>query len=468
MGAAARVRSEGMRVLLISAYELGHQPVHVASPAGRLREAGHEVAALDLSVEDYDPERVAWADAVAMSVPMHTAMRLGLACAERIRAEHPDTPIAAYGVYAPVGSDHTVGKTVDAVFAGEYEHALRAWVDALAAGATPGTAREAGGPLIQLGRGRDRFAVPARDVLPPPRTYARLIEGEGEAVVGAVEASHGCKHRCRHCPLPTVYDGAFRVVDKDSLLADVDQLVEAGIEHLTFADPDFLNGPRHALEVVEAIHARHPQLTFDATVKVEHILAQRRVWPQLAEQGLKFVISAVESLDDPILELLDKGHTAEEAGEAVHVLRDAGIEPRPTFLPFTPWSDVGTLTRIVDWVLAHDLVGNVDPIQLTIRLLVPEGSLLADEPAFTRHVTGYDAEALQHRWSHPDPAMDALQDDLEQRVAHAAEAEEPPSATFVEIARQIRRAAGGHEDDSPQIRVGAAAGRPRMSEPWFC
>jgi radical SAM superfamily enzyme YgiQ (UPF0313 family) len=457
-----------MRVLFVSAYELGHQPVHVASPAGRLREAGHDVAALDLSVEDYDPQRVAWADAVAISAPMHTAMRLGLACARRIREEQPATPIAAYGVYAPVGSQHTLGSLVDTVYAGEYEHALRAWVDALAAGASPAQARSAGGELIQLGRGRDRFAVPARDLLPAPLTYARLVEGDDESVVGAVEASHGCKHRCRHCPLPAVYDGAFRVVDQASLLADVDQLVAAGIEHLTFADPDFLNGPRHALQLVEAIHARHPQLTFDATVKVEHILAHRDVWPQLAGRGMKFVISAVESLDDAILQLLDKGHTAADAGEAVHVLRQAGIEPRPTFLPFTPWSEVATLNRIVDWVLAHDLVGNVDPIQLTIRLLVPEGSLLADEPSFAAHIQRYDADALQWRWSHPDPAMDALQADLETRVARATEAGEAPEATFADLAGDIRRAAGRDAGDAAEIPTGSLGARPRMTEPWFC
>lgn len=457
-----------MHVLFVSAYELGHQPVHVASPAGRLREAGHDVAALDLSVEDYDPDRVAWADAVAISAPMHTAMRLGIACARRIRREQPHTPIAAYGVYAPVGSDHTVGEVVDAVYAGEYEHALRDWVEALAAGSTAEQARAAGGELIQLGRGRDRFAVPARDLLPAPLTYARLIEGDDESVVGAVEASHGCKHRCRHCPLPAVYDGAFRVVDQASLLADVDQLVDAGIQHLTFADPDFLNGPRHARQLVEAIHARHPQLTFDATVKVEHVLAHRDVWPDLSAAGMKFVISAVESLDDPILQLLDKGHTAADAGQAVHVLRDAGIEPRPTFLPFTPWSDVATLNRIVDWVLAHDLVGNVDPIQLSIRLLVPEGSLLADEPRFTPHIDGYDADALQWRWSHPDPAMDELQDRLESRVAQATEAGEAPAATFVDLATQIRRAAGRDDAEAGEIPVGAVEGRPRMTEPWFC
>ena len=67
-----------MRVLLISTYELGHQPLHVASPAAALRRAGHEVRCLDLSVQPWDAGALQWTQAVGFSVPMHTAMRLAL------------------------------------------------------------------------------------------------------------------------------------------------------------------------------------------------------------------------------------------------------------------------------------------------------------------------------------------------------------------------------------------------------
>lgn len=458
-----------MRVLLVGTYELGRQPVSVASPAGRLRDHGHHVAALDLAAEDYDPDRVAWADAIAISVPMHTGMRLGVAFARRARREAPHTPVAAYGLYAPTGADRTVGETFDVALAGEVEPALLAWVDALAAGGDQAGARDAAGPLVQVARGRDRFATPARDLLPPLQRYAHLeVDGE-HRLVGAVETTHGCKYHCTHCPLPTVYDGALRVVDRESLLADVDQLVAGGAQHLTFADADFLNGPAHALAVARAVHERHPHLTFDATVKVEHVLAHRDVWPELAELGFSFVISAVESLDEEILAILDKGHTAADATEAVRVLRAAGIEPRPTLLPFTPWSSVETLNRIVDWVLAEDLLGNLDPIQLAIRLLVPEGSLLAAHRAFAPHAGAYDRERLQITWAHPDPGMDELQQQLEQRVADGAAADEDGPATLIEMVRLIRRAGRRDDDlDAGRIPAGSVQGRPRMTEPWFC
>ncbi|MPZ88678.1 MAG: radical SAM protein, partial [Nitriliruptorales bacterium] len=233
-----------MRILLVSTYEMGHQPLHVASPAAALRITGHDVACLDLSVQPWDPMAFEAADAVAFSVPMHTAMRLAMRAAEQVRRARPDVPVCFYGLYAPVSRDLTIGRLADHVFAGEYEPALLAWAGGLGAAQ----------PVIGLGRGRGTFHLPARDLLPPLEDYAHLAIDGQERPVGAVEATHGCKHVCRHCPVPTVYDGAFRVVDEQVVAADIDQLVAAGARHITFADPDFLNGPTHALRVVRALH----------------------------------------------------------------------------------------------------------------------------------------------------------------------------------------------------------------------
>src|SRR5207245_5186330 len=88
----------------------GHQPLHVASPAAALRRAGHEVRRLDLSVQPWDPDALDWAQAVGFSVPMHTAMRLALNAARRLRREHPRLPICFYGLYAPASRHRVAGE----------------------------------------------------------------------------------------------------------------------------------------------------------------------------------------------------------------------------------------------------------------------------------------------------------------------------------------------------------------------
>jgi radical SAM superfamily enzyme YgiQ (UPF0313 family) len=432
-----------VRVLLVSSYENGHQPLHVASPAAALLSAGHDVRCIDLAVEQWDVALVDWAERVAFSVPMHTAMRLALRAAAAVRRRRPELPICLYGLYAPVSRDLTVGQLADRVIAGEYEPALVAW-----AGGDDGDSG-----LIQLGRGT--FDRPARDLLPALERYAHLRLGGEERVVGYVEASHGCVHMCRHCPLPTVYDGRIRIVGADTVIADIEQLVAMGARHITFGDPDFLNGVKHSLAVVRAMHERWPWLTFDLTTKVEHVLEHAHVWPELAASGCLFVISAVEILNDDILGKLDKGHSAEQPSAAVALLREHGIETRPSLMPFTPWTTVDDLRDIFDWVVANDLIGNVDPVQYTIRLLVPEGSLMV--PVMGEHLGEYDPESLSYHWQSP-------LDHLQRRLAAIAEAgaDDPPANVFYRMRSEVY---GG---DEPQIETGSVEGRPRMTEPWFC
>lgn len=442
-----------MPVLLISTYELGRQPVHIASAVGHLQAAGHQVDALDLAVEEWSDDLVARADAVALSVPMHTASRLALDAADRIRMTRPDVPLAAFGLYAPVVAAR-LAELGGVAIAGEVDAALARWAS-----------DPAGGRSLTVELGRDAAHAtaprPVRDLLPGIDRYAALEFAPGDTrLVGTVEATHGCAHRCRHCPVPTVYNGRIRIVHEDTVLADVDTLVAAGAQHITFADPDFLNGVHHARRVVDAMHGAHPDITFDCTVKVEHILRDPGLWPRFAAAGNLFVTSAFESVDDHELARLAKGHTAADAAAAVSILRGAGIDVRPTWLPFTPWTTPASLVDLVDFVADHDLVPNVDPIQYTIRLLLPDGSLLLDEPGLAALLTGRDASGLGFGWRSPDPFLDELQPRVAARVEAATDADESIASTYTAV-RDLFGAARRTitVDDRP---------RPRLTESWFC
>ena len=454
-----------MRVLLISTYELGHQPLHVASPAAALRRAGHEVRCLDLSVQPWDPGALEWAQAVGFSVPMHTAMRLALTAGRRVRREHPRLPICFYGLYATVSRELVERELAARAIAGEYEPALTAWVDELAAPCAAAPAAER--PIIHLQRGS--FDPPARELLPGLERYARLAVGGEERLVGYVEASHGCVHRCRHCPVPAVYDGRIRVVQAETVLRDVERLAGMGARHITFGDPDFLNGWRHSLAIVRALHERRPELTFDCTTKVEHVLEHAGVWQEMAASGCLFVVCALETVNDEILARLEKGHTTAQAVQALCLLREHGIETRPSFMPFTPWTSPRDVLEIVDFVAAHDLVANVDPVQYTIRLLVPEGSLLLARKDLREHLGPYDAERLSYPWRSADPAADRLQGRLSALVQQSAAAQEAMGLTFARIRAAVREATGELDGPEPEaIAMGSTEGRPRLTEPWFC
>lgn len=445
-----------MHVLLISTYELGRQPVHVASPAASIEAAGHDVRAIDLAVEHWDASLIDWADAVAISTPMHTATRLAVDAAVRIRRQRSDLPVASYGLYAAMSADGDGTMAFDRAIVGEYEAALVEWL-----GGTPSES------AISIHLDRGGFRMPNRSILSPLGEYARLMIGSETRLVGAVEASHGCAHMCRHCPIPAVYDGAFRVVDVATVLGDIDQLVAAGARHITFGDPDFLNGPTHSQRIVRGLHERHPDLTFDCTVKVEHILKHRDLWDEFAEAGCLFVVSAFESMNDDVLEILDKGHTAEDAAAAVHILRDAGIDIRPSWLPFTPWSTRADIDAMFRFISTHDLVESTDPVQMGIRLLIPQGSLILDVDGIDRHLGAYDSDLLSYTWSADDSEMDRLSALLMATAEDGAVSGSEVGETFMV---QWLAVVEGTDLEVPvdAIDHDATVGRPKLTESWFC
>ena len=463
-------------ILLVACYELGHQPLAIAWPAAALEQAGYAPMLLDVSVERFDQERARSAKLVAISVPMHTALRLGVKVAARVREVNPTCHVAFYGLYATLNAGDLLAHGADSVLSGEVEAPLVDLARALEAGRAPAAA-----PAPHLAR--IPFTMPSRSALPPLQRYARLERDGVQQLAGYVEASRGCKHHCRHCPIPPVYGGRFFVVPPDVVLADVRQLVSAGATHITFGDPDFLNGPRHALAVAAALHAEFPQVTFDITAKVEHLLRRRDAVTTLAGLGCLFIVSAVESLSDTVLTHLAKGHTAADVREAVRVVHATGIALRPTWVAFTPWTTLGDFHAMLDFVEAEGLVHHVDPVQYSVRLLVPPGSLLLETDALRPHLGPLVEEAFHYRWRHPDPRMDRLQADVAALVADAAARHEDTSVTFGRI-RELTTRVDGDPDLGVPLVTGAAHRRPattaprvdasapwrapRLTEAWFC
>jgi radical SAM superfamily enzyme YgiQ (UPF0313 family) len=438
-----------------------------------LERAGFKPTALDLAVEKLDPmldDDAGEVGLVAISVPMHTALHIGVRAARRLRRAMPGVHICFFGLYASLNAEFLLDGLADSVIGGEFEAPLVGLADALSHGRSP---REVEG-LWMAGRPaaphlqRLDFVPPSRSGLPSVERYAQLeIDGELRAAA-AVEASRGCLHQCRHCPIPPVYQGRLFVVPVEVVLQDIRRLTAAGVRHLTFADPDFFNGPGHTMAVVRALHDEFPQLTFDVTTKVENILRHRDRIPELAQCGCVFIVSAVESLSDEVLTHLAKGHTRQDVFEAQRIVSAAGLSMRPSLVPFTPWETLADYSGMLDWIEGDGLVDHVDPVQLSIRLLIPSGSLLADSDAMRPHLRELVPERFGHVWEHPDPRMDRLQKEVAIIVADAAREGREASTTYGAIRDAARAADGQVAAPTRFLPARASARPPRLSEPWFC
>ena len=448
------------RVALISPYELGRQPFALAEPSALLKREGFTVDCMDLSLQTLDPAILKEAKLVALYVGMHTATRIAVEALPRIRSLAPAAHLCVYGLYAPMNEALLRSLGVSTVLGGETEPALVALAGHLRSNGASASQTES---VIRLDK--VQFIVPDRSGLPSLSRYARLVMPDGtERVVGFADASRGCKHLCRHCPIVPVYDGKFRAIPVDVVIQDIRQQVAAGATHISFGDPDFLNGPTHAMRIAHALHEAFPEITFDATIKIQHILQHAALLPELRRLGCEFITSAVEAVDDEILRHLAKNHTARDFDRAVALTRAAGIALAPTFVAFTPWTTLEGYIAMLERILALKLVEAVPPVQLSIRLLVPQGSRLFELQGFADKVLPFDARLLGYPWRHADPRVDRLQQDV-QRIVSEADSKTARRAVFATIWRWAHQAAAR---TAPPIDPIENTAIPRLSEPWYC
>lgn len=464
-----------MNTVLISTYELGRQPFGVASPAAWLRKAGHSVECQDLSRESLNEAAIRSAGLVAIYLPMHTATRLAAKLIPQLRGLNPRAHLCCYGLYAPMNASYLRTLGVETVLGGEFEEQVVKLANRLqfaehtsSAQSSSDIREKPSNEKAEISLARLAFEVPDRSGFPPVEKYAHLVlPGDGFRLVGSTEASRGCKHLCRHCPIVPVYKGVFRIVNRDVVMQDIRQQVAAGAQHISFGDPDFFNGIRHALELVEEFHREFPVVTYDVTIKIEHLKKYEVHLQKLKDTGCLFVISAVEYLDDAVLRALDKGHTREDFLYVVRTFRHLGLTLHPTFVPFTQWTTIKSYLDLLTVLHKESLIENVAPVQLGIRLLIPEGSSLLDLDEVRSNVGPFDPESLFYPWKHADARIDALSTTVQAIAADGDRNKESRSTTFAQIWKAAHDAAGleapalAQAESSPQAI-------PFLSEPWYC
>jgi radical SAM superfamily enzyme YgiQ (UPF0313 family) len=455
-----------VKIVLISTYEMGRQPFGLASPAAWLRNRGHEVTCLDLSREPLNEQALREAGLVAFYAPMHTATRLILELLEPLQRLNPAAHFCAYGLYATLTAESFQRHGVKSLFGGEFEQALVDLAESLSGlcAVSQSSPFDSSISLARLG-----FQTPDRRGMPPLRSYAHLVLPDGKhRVVGYTEASRGCKHVCRHCPIVPVYQGVFRIVDREVVLADIRQQVASGAQHITFGDPDFFNGVGHAIPLVEALHREFPELTYDVTIKVEHLLKNGALLHTLRATGCLFIVSAVESLDDTTLLKLGKNHTRGDFFRVIEQCRRVDITLQPTFVPFTPWTSFEQYLDLLEQLRHADLTEAVAPIQLGIRLLIPPSSKLLELEEIRKRVGPLDAQALVYPWKHANPAVDALAERVQEIVASCEKLKRDRAAAFERIWGAARLAAGRSAEERILPLLASRATVPYLNEPWYC
>jgi hypothetical protein len=144
-------------------------------------------------------------------------------------------------------------------------------------------------------------------------------------------------------------------------------------------------------------------------------------------------------------------------------MRTAGLPLAPTFIPFTPWTTMAAYRDFLRAVAALDMVEQVAPVQLAIRLLLPEGSLLLELPEVRAMIEPFNPRSLCYRWRNADSQLDALCLAIQETVKRT----ERRGQSRREIFRKVWDLANAGEFpvDAPMV---SRAAIPYLTEPWYC
>ena len=184
--------------------------------------------------------------------------------------------------------------------------------------------------------------------------------------------------------------------------------------------------------------------------------------------------TAVESVDDHVLGILDKGHTRADFIRVAGLMRGLGLFLVPTFVPFTPWTTLEGYEDLLATLIRLGLMEHVPPVQLTIRLLIPAGSRLLEVlPLHNAAIGPFQQEALSYPWANPDPRVDRFQRDLEAVVQREAKAGASRTVIFGEAWKLLQHAMHEDGDEAPTPLPLDPPGPPRvtipyLTEPWYC
>ncbi|MFB4212861.1 RCCLKC-tail radical SAM protein [Shouchella sp. 1P09AA] len=404
-----------MKILLVSSFEGGFQPSTIATAATPLIKDGHDVQVLDTYVEGIVESKFEGKDLIAISIPLFDAVHAGVELSKKAAEINPTAHVTFFGQHATINARRFTGKYSHSSVTGEWEKPLRLLAQHLEGnyeGDIPGlvTAEHIINEThIAPCMDRKSFDLPSRSILPSLHKYPQKQINHllgSDQVVGSTEIARGCHHRCLYCSVFAAYGGKVLLIPEDIVINDVRNLVEDGMTHLTFVDADFFNAKYHGIKIIRALNKEFPNLTYDFTTRVDHILENKETLVELRNLGVKFITSALEFPSEQVLDEVAKETSVTDIEDAIWYLKDIGIKLNPTFIMFNPWTSLDDLTHFRSFVDKNDLNQYIDPIQYETRLYLYKGSPLLNQQSIknldlTEHEFHFD-------WKHPNQEVDEL------------------------------------------------------------
>ena len=389
--------------------------------------AGHDVRALDVSVDDWDPRSATWADEVAFSVPMHTATRLARDLARDL-ARTVDRPVRCFGARI-ADAVHATSRTPV-----EWDAADR-------------PARDLLPPLDRYARARSRRRAAPRRCGRWRRTAARTAAATARCRWCSTAGSAGST-RTRCSPTSRSWSRPAPATSPSATPTSSTRRRTRGAScgRCTSASP------------TSPSTARSRSST--------SCRARRDLWPELADAGCLFVVSAFESVDDAVLGPARQGaHRGRRRARRRRCCATRASTSGRRGCRSRRGPPATTSSRCSTSSHEHDLVGSVDPVQYSVRLLLPRARCCSTIPISSPHLGPWDeARSTLLVAVAPTRRSTSCSSEVAALVEADGDAREPLRGGPGRGRRPARRPHARHRRTAPASpRAGSAAPSPPSS-----
>lgn len=226
---------------------------------------------------------------------------------------------------------------------------LKRYLDGEREGLTGMSVRRTDGSIATLPPDRlKRYRVPRpRHELFPNTGYH--FSFARRAPFATLLTDYGCPYPCSFCVISTI---PFRTRDVADVLEEVDHLRARGVRELFFMDQTFGVRRERALELCAAF-AERGDLSWTAYTRPD--LADDELLGAMRAGGCHTLMMGVESADDELLELYQKGYRASEVAAAFTRARRHGLRTVGTFIIGLPEETEASLRATLQLAIALEM-----------------------------------------------------------------------------------------------------------------
>jgi anaerobic magnesium-protoporphyrin IX monomethyl ester cyclase len=220
----------------------------------------------------------------------------------------------------------------------------------------------------------DSVPFPFRDFFDNKR-YQNYYSSKFGYSITSVMTSRGCPFNCDFCS-KSVFGNSFRTRSAQNVIHEIEAVEKLGYARIWFADDCFTFDPKRLVTMCDEMIRSRLGIGWECLSRVDTV--NDKIARKMRQAGCIRIFFGIESGNDTVLAIMKKHATIRQAEEAVHAVKQAGIQTGAFFIVGYPGENSTTILDTIRFASSLPL----DYLSFTMPYAIP-GTPLFDRVSET-------------------------------------------------------------------------------------